>query len=513
MTEEQTVTGAPPSTRRLVRETGIWPPRFAGLTRPASPPRWVLAALAGLISITAAVWLTIGSSRAPGFDPRLWPAVRLPKATDAQGGLVPAGVVMAVATLVASWARLQRGLPETGLRLRSAVAVGTLWALPTALTVPLLSRDAYSYAAVGRLAATGHDPYLVGPAALGRGPFLALVDPLWQHTPTPYGPVLVALLRVVADLGGGSVLITVLLLRALAVVATAAAVVLAVRAAPSTARAQVLVLTALNPVVLLHLVSGAHLDALLGAAAVGVVLLTLRGRWYSAVVLAGTAFLIKAPALVLVGFVLLYAVRRVPSGRRARTGAGLLAALAATGLASFLLLPDPFGWVHALDVPGRARNLAAPSAWLAGAVEGLSRLFAEPLPGSAALAVGRAVALAVGAALALRLLWRGTASPEPAEALRFVGWALIVVALSGPAVYGWYMTWGLFAAAIGSRPRERAVLLALSALTSLIGLPAMYTVPLGAQVVLWTTVAALWWWARPATGRGFHPSAAEPATP
>jgi len=171
---------------------------------------------------------------------------------------------MAVATLVASWARLQRGLPETGLRLRSAVAVGTLWALPTALTVPLLSRDAYSYAAVGRLAATGHDPYLVGPAALGPGPFLALVDPLWQHTPTPYGPVLVALLRVVADLGGGSVLITVLLLRALAVVATAAAVVLAVRAAPSTARAQVLVLTALNPVVLLHLVSGAHLDALLG---------------------------------------------------------------------------------------------------------------------------------------------------------------------------------------------------------------------------------------------------------
>jgi hypothetical protein len=43
-----------------------------------------------------------------------------------------------------------------------------------------------------------------------------------------------------------------------------------------------------------------------------------------------------------------------------------------------------------------------------------------------------------------------------------VGWALVILALTAPALYPWYLTWGLFAAAVGSGVRGRVVLMGLS---------------------------------------------------
>jgi alpha-1,6-mannosyltransferase len=106
-----------------------------------------------------------------------------------------------------------------------------------------------------------------------------------------------------------------------------------------------------------------------------------------------------------------------------------------------------------------------------------------------------------GAAVALLIIWRATARADRASALRGVGWALIVLALSGPVIYGWYMAWGLFAAAAGSRPQDRTVLVVLSAWVCTIGLPPMQGVPAVLRVITWAGVVLLWWWARPAPMR------------
>ncbi|MBN9375097.1 MAG: hypothetical protein J0I40_06850 [Cellulomonas sp.] len=45
----------------------------------------------------------------------------------------------------------------------------------------------------------------------------------------------------------------------------------------------------------------------------------------------------------------------------------------------------------------------------------------------------------------------------------------MAVAFSGPTTYPWYLTWGLFVAAVGSRNRGRLVLLALSVAYTLLG--------------------------------------------
>jgi hypothetical protein len=328
---------------------------------------------------------------------------------------------------------------------------------------PMLSLDVYSYAAVGRLAAGGHDPYSVGPAALGEGSFFAAVDPLWRHTPTPYGPVLVALLTGVAVLGHGSVLATAALVRAVAVVVTAGSVLLAVHVAAPSRRVGVLILTALNPLVLVQLVSGGHVDALVGAAAIGVVALTVEGHPYPAMVAAVAAGLVKAPAFVLVAFVFLYAVRRPGLRRPAAMGLALVATAAGVLGLSWLLLPDAFGWIGALGVPGTAHGRDAPSEWLGWGLHGVSAMVGGGLSTAGTRAAGRVTMLAIGAAAVGLLLWRGTARGDREWALRHVGCALLVCALSAPVFYGWYAAWGLFPLAAAAGRRGRTVLALLSA--------------------------------------------------
>ncbi|MCO7222605.1 hypothetical protein, partial [Klenkia sp. PcliD-1-E] len=141
-----------------------------------------------------------------------------------------------------------------------------------------------------------------------------------------------------------------------------------------------------------------------------------------------------------------------------------VAAAAAVGAGVLVLLPDPLGWVGAMGVPGTVRNGTAPSTWLsyalAWAVHGLG------LDG--ALSVGRAVAALAGAGLAAWLLWRAAAG-TPRQAMSTVGLALLVLALSGPALYPWYLTWGLFAVAAAGGVRARWAVVALSAYLALAG--------------------------------------------
>jgi hypothetical protein len=259
---------------------------------------------------------------------------------------------------------------------------------------------------------------------------------------------------------GHDVRTAVLLIRGVAVLGMVAGVVLAVRAVPLADRVPVLLVTALNPVMLVHVVSGAHLDVLVGALAVLVVGLTRSGRPATAMGFAVLACALKLPGAVLMAFVLLDVVRAAPSPGRPRTlfrvfGGGLCVLGPVIALC-----PDPFGWVAALGVPGRAHNAAAPSTWMSYAATALT----EPLSGHVpepSFAVGRTVAATIGVAVVCGLLWRATAGSRTA-AFRGVGWALVIVALTGPVLFPWYLVWGLFAAAVGSGLVGRLGLVSLS---------------------------------------------------
>ncbi|WP_406400600.1 polyprenol phosphomannose-dependent alpha 1,6 mannosyltransferase MptB [Streptomyces sp. NBC_00879] len=415
-----------------------------------------------------------------------------PESGRAALGLVAAyfGLVL----LVAAWALLGRAVrgPKPPGRRTLLLTLG-LWAAPLLLAPPLFSRDVYSYLAQGAMVDAQIDVYTHGPSRLG-GPLPAEVAPLWQHTPTPYGPLFLACARAITDFTRSEVFTGVLGMRLVALLGVAVMVC----CLPALARhcgadpAAALWLGALNPLVLLHLVGGAHNDAIM-LGLLGAGLVAALGRWpIVAVVLVTLAALVKAPAaLGLLAVALLWARQLDGRTPRVRAAAAVLGISAATTAVTTALTGTGYGWIGALDTPVSPQNWSLTSslgrmtgALLENAGSGLAQ-FAAPAWHLAGLGA---------TALAVLLAWRRHHRLRPVYAL---GLSLIAVAVLGPAIRPWYVLWGLFLiAAAGPESWVRRTVAVASGVLALAVLPSGFA-PEGPQVALATcggvlAVLALW---------------------
>lgn len=447
-------------------------------------PRSTDARPAAVLGFLALLVLTVASWRAPvvaGVEPVGGPlAVLMPQSASAT--TTATLVLPALALLVGCWWQLV-AQARSGAALRPLVRIGALWSLPLLAAPPLLSMDAFAYLAQGRMVVRGLDAYSDGPVLLGDDPALGAMDPLWRTSPTPYGPVALVVLKAVslgsgsADGGGWGVL----LLRLLAIAGVVAAVAAALALTPAPRRAQVLALTALNPVTVVHLVGGAHVDALL-AGAVGVaVLASVRGRSRAGVLLASTAVAVKVVVLP----VLLLLVARAPR----RQAPGLLLLAAAPFVLSALAVGRPWGFLGAMTVPGVVVSWYAPATLVGRAVEGAAAVLGLPLAAAHALAAGRAVVLLAGAVLVLLLLLRtARGETDPEVLLRRAATMLLVVALSTPAVHPWYLGTALFLLAATGAVRTVVV---LSSLLALAVTPALREVDPLVLAALWAVATSI----------------------
>jgi alpha-1,6-mannosyltransferase len=371
-------------------------------------------------------------------------------------------VVVGVLLLSAAWWRLRT----------RALHAALLWSAPLLLAPPMFSRDVYAYAGQGLLVARGLDPYDTGPGTLD-GPLVDGVDDVWRDAPSPYGPLWLALAGGVVRLTGESLLPALLGMRLLAVLG----LLLAGWALHRLGGERALWLGLANPLVLLHLVAGAHNEALM----VGLLLagLALRRRLVLAAVLIMLGALVKLPALAVLGFV----VMAVPGrwGARLRAAALTGAVAAATAVAASLATGLGWGWLTTLDA-GRARlSLLSVTTGLGVALPG----------GDAVLDAVLAAGLLGGAAITAVLLWR-TPRLGPARA---AGLALLAVALLLPVVQPWYVLWGVLPLATAVTRREAAALGAFCLVLALLVWPSgrhvvrppLYGVPMllaGAAAVL-----------------------------
>jgi alpha-1,6-mannosyltransferase len=389
----------------------------------------------------------------------------------------PLGVAVfyaGVAALFAGW---------LGVAPRAPWRMAALWCAPLVVTAPLFSQDAYSYLAQGTLVHLGLDPYTQTPAVLaqhGHAHVLDAVSPFWRHTTAPYGPLF---LWIVSAFSGASLVLGVLLIRALELVGFALLAVFAPRLARALGadpgRASWWVL--LNPLVLLDLVAGAHNDLLMiGLVVAGLSLATER-RVLLGVALCALAATIKLPAVAAIPFMLV-AVR--PERRTALRGVALAAGVVvAVSLASGL----GFGWLSSavFSTPERVRLAITPATALGWTVAQIVPVGARGL--ESALSV---VAFAAATLLALVLLWR----VRRETLVQYLGIALLVVAVAGPAAWPWYLSWGLVLLAScpeGQAWRVLPVAIAASALLvkadGLLAFP-LHTAP--GFVVLYGAVAA-----------------------
>jgi alpha-1,6-mannosyltransferase len=366
-----------------------------------------------------------------------------------------------------------------------------MWTAPLVFTVPMFSRDVYSYLAQSEIAARGLDPYTIGPAqALGNDDDLTRgVPTLWRDTPSPYGPLFITVGKVINRLTGDHVVWGVALHRVLALIGLA----LIVWALPRLARrfgvnpVSALWLGAANPLVLFHLVVGVHNEALaIGLMLVGFELALRRmpavgpdgpfppwqrGEllWYAvgaAVITLGAA--VKVPAALALGFLGVMIARRL-GGRWKHlfaVAAGLLVVflivLTAAALTSGLGLHG-YGWVSTLNTASSIKSWMAPMTSLGFAAGGLGILLGLGNHIDAAIAASRVVGTVLGPAIAAKLLldsfrWR----LRPVIGL---GVGLGAVLLFGATVQPWYLLWAALPLAVAAgNTRFRTAATAVSAL-------------------------------------------------
>ncbi|WP_405798406.1 polyprenol phosphomannose-dependent alpha 1,6 mannosyltransferase MptB [Streptomyces longwoodensis] len=377
-----------------------------------------------------------------------------PSSPRAVLGLV--GVYFGLVLLTAAWALLGRLVGGADRPTPRALAlVLAVWAAPLLLAPPLFSRDVYSYLAQGAMVDAHLDVYADGPARLG-GPLADEVAPLWQHTGAPYGPVFLALAAALSGLTRGELPAGLLGMRLVALLGVALMVAVLPRLArhcgadPSAA----LWLGVLNPLVLLHLVAGAHNDAMmLGLLGLGLVA-ALGRRPVLGAVLVTLAALVKAPAVLGLAVILVVQLR---AGRRPVPAVlTTLAATAATTVAATAVAGTGYGWIGALDTPVSAQNWALTSLLGRATRSLLEHLGSDLAP--LAVPVWHALGLALTAGLLAVIWWR--LRPRPVYAL---GLSLAAVAAFGPAIRPWYALWALFllaAAAPSASVRHRVAAVA-----------------------------------------------------
>jgi len=377
---------------------------------------------------------------------------------DAPAGITRVGLhvnevldTTAQGLLLVSWVALgvliRRGVAAVATVVWAAAAGG----LPLLLGAPLFSNDAYTYVAVGSVLDHRLDPYRVGWGVLRDTSYAAHVDHTWQHTPTPYSPVVLRVLQLDAHAVHGHLLPGVLLLRAAAVLgllALGGAVAWAAGPRPGAVATGLWVAVA-NPLMAQHLLSGVHIDLSIAVLVVLAVTFHARGHPVAATALVVLAAQVKITAAV----VLLVLAADLAAGRTGRhrwvRGAPVLLGGAAAFTAISVGTGLGFGWLTALSVPGRGGNSMTPVNAVADLAHRVG-LGVRPLTNHVVSAPAglRAASLLVGAAvvawsvLAVRRLGVPLAAAASLAALATFGTAtwpwyfapvLALVAVAGPS--------------------------------------------------------------------------------
>jgi hypothetical protein len=363
---------------------------------------------------------------------------------------------VAMGALAVAWLALGRHASRGVMTPQMLWIVGLAWSLPLFLLAPVFSRDVYSYLGQGTILHLGHNPYNDAPVILGQlghTQVLKAIDPFWQHTTAPYGPLF---LGVVAAIVAGTWLQVVLgaqMIKLLGLVGLALLAVFVPRLARSQGADPVRAtwLATLNPLVLFALVVPGHNDLLMvGLLVMGVALAVERHPLWGIAVCALAAG-IKLPALAGAAFVAVTWARSAPELRVGLRRLGLAALLVliifaliglATGVGASWLTSTLF------SAPGRVKLAVTPSSGLACTLSYLGVGCAKTSGTFVNLLTIFRVGIGALSLLAVLEMLRRARTPTLA---RWLGLALLVLAWGGPAAWPWYFIWGiaLLAAAPG----------------------------------------------------------------
>lgn len=384
-------------------------------------------------------------------------------------GLVISSVVLwlGVAAMLFAWLWLGRRVIARTATEFTMIATTAFWLAPLLLSVPVFSRDTYSYLAQGALLRDGFDPYLVGPIE-NPNPLLDNVSPIWTTTTAPYGPAFILIAKFATMLVGNDVIAGTMVLRLCMLPGLA----LLIWAAPRVARhlgvngAVALWICVLNPLVIIHLMGGVHNEMLMVGLMMAGIALTYRRQHLLGVTLVAVAVAVKATAGLALPFMVWVWARHLRDCEGERPGP--LRAFVLASAASMLIFAAVFavlswlagvglGWLTALAGSVKIINwLTVPTA-AANLVNVFGgRVFDVNF--YAVLDVTRIAGIVVIAVTLPLLWWRFRHNDR--EALTGIAWAMVILVLFVPAALPWYYSWPL--AVIAALAQSRAALAAIA---------------------------------------------------
>lgn len=226
---------------------------------------------------------------------------------------------------------------------------------------PVGSGDVASYAAYGRIAALGHNPYTFTPAMLpggGGNPYTAIVSPQWQGTASVYGPVATWMHLLAALIGGERPWLTIWVLMIMGGAAFLATGYVLLRTAENSVRA--VLLWVANPLLIVELVMGGHLDVFLALAAIAAIVTARRCTrpWHDLVVglLVGVTAGLKVNAAFVALAIAIPLIHDRAWARLARTAA-------VTGLTTFCLYFFTYGLTVLKPLRDASTMVISPTLW------------------------------------------------------------------------------------------------------------------------------------------------------
>jgi hypothetical protein len=326
------------------------------------------------------------------------------------------------------------------IRLAPVLAVAVVIQVAPLAGPVLLSTDAYTYWAYGRIGAVhGENPYDVAPSAFPSDPAYAVMGEDWRETTSVYGPGFTLLSEGHAAVVGDSPDAAAWLYRGAATACMLALVGLAARLGRRPALAAAFV--GWNPLLAVHFAGGGHNDALMMVLVLGALALSAARHPNLAGVSWAVSIALKwVPAI----FLVLRALEARATGRPVRH---LGFALAAGVLAGLALWRYGLGWIGAV-VP-LAENATKQ------AVYSIPHRFSD-LTG---LPEGAAAGLFAGL-YAIAFVWLARAAWHGRARLGLAAGLLLVCT---PWLVPWYAVWAVPLAAIEEDRAARLLALALSA--------------------------------------------------
>jgi hypothetical protein len=427
------------------------------------PYRWIGFGASLLIAATMPLWKLSG------------PTWRLTLPGLPHGGERPVTAilfVLAVSLLALSWlgliTRIERSTLSERERLRAVLATAALWFAPLMFGPPLLSSDLYSYAAEGAMVTQHLDPTVDGMYKLHFGDYVSRTDPVWRgnlHDKSfgnPYGPVQMGTAAAIVDLSGHDVELTLWLMRVLALVSVLASswglwqIARHFGVDPPTAVA----IGIANPIAVLHLVGGAHNDALLMALLVTGCAFALRKRWALGVVFIALAAGVKPPAAAAVVYLgwQRAGISAVLKDRLRSVGRAVVATAAIALSLCAVIGISLTGWIQSIQNSGRTMGTLSFTTRVGYVISSLCRAIGLPSQDSTWIAIFRLGGLALAGALCIWMLGR----VERIGAIQCAAIAMMAVVLLGPVVWPWYLAPAIAMLGAAGVGRWRPALLVLT---------------------------------------------------